>query len=70
MRAPRAAIAEQSASQSALLKPMVATVGLDAASRIRTNSPNGSAAMRASLKVGFTPQHVSNQPMASVKSVT
>jgi hypothetical protein len=50
--APRATIAAKSASQSALLKPMVAVLSVAAAFRISVNWSNTRTASRASLKLG------------------
>jgi hypothetical protein len=56
------------ASQSALLKPMVATLSVAAASRISVNWSNTRTAMRSSLKVGLAPQR-SAKRTASGKSI-
>src|ERR1700687_3376332 len=67
--APRATIAAKSASQSALLKPIVATLSVAAASRISVNWSNTRTAIRSSLKVGLAPRRSANQRTASGKSV-
>jgi len=46
--------AAKSALQSTLLKPIVATLSSDAASRISVNAPNWRTPIRASLKLGTT----------------